>query len=160
MDEREELIAAIEVLSPTNKAGGPGRDEYLRKQQKFVQSLVHFLEIDLLRAGDYTVAPPEKGTRARCGKFDYMVSLHRGGEEKRFVVWPIRLRDGLPRLRLPLTEAAGDVYLDLQEVVNRAYTEGGMARTLRYREPPVPPLSEEDAGWGEALLAEKGLREA
>lgn len=157
-DDREELIAAIEVLSPTNKEPGPGRDEYVRKQQNFLNSMVHFVEIDLLRAGEYTVAPPEIGIRTRTGDFDYIVSLHRGGGENRFEVWTATLRKSLPKICIPLTPEAGEVYLDLQAVLNRAYEDGGMQRAIRYNMPTVPPLSETDATWTDELLRDKGLR--
>src|SRR5436309_13087299 len=44
------LVTSIEVLSPTNKRGD-GRDEYLAKRYRILQSTAHLIEIDLLRAG-------------------------------------------------------------------------------------------------------------
>jgi hypothetical protein len=158
-DNAAELIAVIEILSPTNKTAGPGREEYQRKQRDVLDSLVHLVEIDLLRDGTYTVAPPEKGTRERAGKFDYILSLHRGGEGNIFDIWPVPLHQPLPRIRIPLTEEADDITLDLQEIVNRVYEEGGLGRTIRYDKDPVPPLSPENARWANELLQEKGLRQ-
>src|SRR5579885_1096203 len=48
--EHHHLVAAIEILSPTNKRG-EGRREYLRRRDRFLGSDVHLLEIDLLRKG-------------------------------------------------------------------------------------------------------------
>ena len=60
----EQLITAIEILSPVNKR--PGHNaywDYRRKRQDLLRSQIHFLEIDLLRAGErilleYSVIPP------------------------------------------------------------------------------------------------------
>ena len=48
--EHRQLVAAIEVLSPTNKRR-EGRREYLERRERFLDSDVHLLEIDLLRKG-------------------------------------------------------------------------------------------------------------
>ena len=55
---REDLVTVIEILSPTNKEPGPGREEYIRKQQDVMGSFVHLVEIDLLREEPYVLAPP------------------------------------------------------------------------------------------------------
>src|SRR4051812_42591652 len=55
----ERVVTTIEVLSPTNKTPGPkGRTLYLQKQQEILDSDVHLVEIDLLRAGTHTTAVP------------------------------------------------------------------------------------------------------
>src|SRR5262245_4885998 len=48
--EHHHLVAAIEILSPTNKRR-EGRREYLGRRDRFLDSDVHLLEIDLLRKG-------------------------------------------------------------------------------------------------------------
>lgn len=158
VDDASDLIAVIEVLSPSNKMPGPGRDEYKRKQKDVKNSLVHLVEIDLLRDGAYTVAPDERGTRARAGHFDYICSLHRGGEGENFEVWPIPLRQQLPRISIPLTEEVNDITLDLQAVLSRIYDDGLLGKGIRYDLDPNPPLTGEDAEWADALLRLKGLR--
>jgi hypothetical protein len=50
------LVTAIEVLSPEDKAPGPGRESYLQKRDEFWRSGAHLVEIDLLREGQ-TSAP-------------------------------------------------------------------------------------------------------
>src|SRR5262249_49498233 len=70
-DSGEQLVCSIEVLSPSNKAPGEtGRDLYLRKQREILQSQVHLVEIDLLRAGVHTTAVPRNHLMARAGAFD------------------------------------------------------------------------------------------
>src|SRR5207248_2402506 len=55
--KRQELVTAIEVLSPTNKRGD-GRLEYLARRMRILSSTAHLVEIDLLRAGQRVPAKP------------------------------------------------------------------------------------------------------
>ena len=58
---------------------------------------------------------------------------------------------------MPLKRDAEEVPLDLQYMIQRVYETGPYRRGyLDYRQPPVPPLSGEDAEWAEGLL--RGLR--
>ena len=159
LNDAEELIAAIEVLSPTNKQDGLGWDSYKNKQTTLYNSPVHFLEIDLLRAGRRTL-PPDGAAGKRLALFDYFVSLHKGGKGESIDLWPILLQNRLPHIQLPL---AGEdfVPLDIQNVVNRACSDGGAARRLlrAYSSPPNPPRSPENEAWANALLRKRGLRE-
>ena len=154
---RGPIVTAIELLSPTNKDGNPGRESYLNKQADLLTSKTHFIEIDLLRAGTHTVAAPLELMPKKVER-DYLVCLHRAGMGDSFDIWPNRLRNRLPRIAVPLEEGVPDVALDLQAVLNYCYDESSYERGLDYRSKPIPPLSPEDAAWADALLREKGLR--
>jgi hypothetical protein len=159
--DSEEVVAIIEVLSPTNKAPeGTGREEYLRKQRDILRSQTHLLEIDLLRGGAHSVAIGREAVLSRT-RYDYLVSLHRAGDERksRFAVWAWSVRDPLPTIAVPLLPGWADAPLDLQAVWNDTYRGGRWDRTINYRHNPEPPLSPADAVWADALLREKGLRE-
>ena len=52
-------MALIELVSPTNKAAGPGRVSYLAKQAETLAGDCHFIEVDLLRRGRHVLAIPE-----------------------------------------------------------------------------------------------------
>jgi uncharacterized protein DUF4058 len=157
--DESEIIAVIEVLSPTNKSSGTtGRELYLTKQREILQSRTHLIEVDLLRQGEHTVAPPVDYL-LQHGYWDYLASLHRGGQGGRFEVWPNSLRQRLPRICVPLAEGEPDLTLDLQAVFARCYDEGALSRRLNYRQRAPIRLSREDAEWAEALLRERGLRE-
>jgi hypothetical protein len=152
------VITVIEVLSPSNKAAGSaGRQLYLTKQQELFESPTHLLEIDLLRYGEHTVVAPRERLLRR-GRWNYLVCLHRGGQGNRCEVWPITLRQPLPRIRVPLADGDPDVVLDLQTVFNRCYDEGAYTRRLDYRQEPTPPLDGDDAAWAEQVLRTKGVR--
>lgn len=153
------LVTVIEVLSPSNKtAGSPGRELYLTKQREILGSQTHLIEIDLLRRGEHTVGAPREKLLQR-GLWDYLASLHRGGQRGRYEVWAIPLRQRLPRIRVPLATGDPDIVLDLQAVFNRCYDEGAYARRLDYRREPATPLKGSDAEWATCLLREQGLRE-
>ena len=151
------VVTAIEILSPGNKTqGSEGRRVYLRKQNETLQSNAHLIEIDLLRGGPPTVAAlniaiPE-------ASYDYIISLHRAGQGRRFEVWLNRLRERLPLIAIPLLAGDLDVTLDMQAVFDRNYEEGAYDEEADHWTEPVPPLSPEDAEWADALLREKGLR--
>ena len=153
------VVTVIEVLSPSNKiAGSEGRQLYLTKQREILSSQTHLIEIDLLRQGKHTVAPPRE-MLLRKGKWDYLVCLHRSGQRGRYEVWAIMLRQRLPRIHIPLQDGDPDIVLDLQAVFNRCYDEGAYSRRLNYRSELPIPLKGNDAQWADALLRERGLRE-
>lgn len=153
-----QVVTLVEVLSPINKAAGSeGNALYRQKQAEVLGSAVHLLEIDLLRHGDHAVAAPQAAFLDK-GPWDYLVSLHRGKEGKRYQVWPITIRQRLPRVLVPLGEGDGDLVLDLQKLFERCYEVGGFGKRIDYRQPCQPPLEGERAEWVDALLKEKKLR--
>lgn len=154
----EEVVAVVEVLNPANKAAGSaGREAYTLKQQEILASAAHLIEIDLLQTGEHTVAAPRYALE-RLGAWDYLVCLHRALHEWEFQVWPIPLRDRLPRIAIPLKAGHADVALDLQEVFDRAYAEGNYRRRIDYHSNPAIPLRTQDAEWADQLLRTAGLR--
>jgi hypothetical protein len=157
-EDQSQVVTVIEVLSPTNKAAGSeGRRQYLEKQSALLASQTHLIEIDLLRQGEYTVAAPRDGLLTPV-PWDYLVSLHRGRQCGQFAVWPIPLRERLPRIDVPLADADPDVVLDLQAVFSRSYDQGPYARRVDYRQDPPAPLRRADAEWADELLRQRGLR--
>lgn len=153
----DDVVTAIEFLSPTNKNIGRGRDEYLEKQRQWLRLPVNFLEIDLLRGGPTTVAGLINDTLLPRG-WHYISSLHRAGEGGRFELWPSRVQDRLPRVPVPLRPKDGQVALDLSALVGSHYDAGRFARRLDYRREPAPRLEGEDGVWLDARLRELGLR--
>ena len=154
----QEIITIIEVLSPWNKASGPGRDEYLAKQQEILRSTTNLVEIDLLRGGAHTVAATEEDVLA-LGSGDYLICIRRTWNEGGLWLYRCSLREPLPTLAIPLRTEDEDVSLVLQEVLNRTYDAGAYDLILDYTEEPDPPLSRTDTLWVNQLLRERGLRE-
>ncbi len=154
-DEPGTLIGVIEILSPANKTPGAGRDLYLEKQQLLLLSSVHLIEIDLLRAGQHTVAIRRDGLPS--DGWDYLVCLHRGGWRDRFNYWAVRLQARLPRINVPLAGNDGDIVVDLQALLNQCHSAGRIRR-LDYSQECPPPLSKKNAKWVDDLLRKKKMR--
>lgn len=138
-----EVVTTIEVLSPFNKAAGTvGYEQFQRKRRAILASPAHWIEIDLLRAGE---RPPEV-----AGKSDYYVLLNRGGSIGPFAVWYADLRDTLPTIAVPLRPPHQDVPLDLQAVLSGIYERAFYAEGIDYtRRIPAPPLRPADQQWAE-----------
>lgn len=138
------VVTVIELLSPTNKNPGPDREQYLAKRLRLLNSWVHFVEIDLLRGGPRM---PVENLPA-C---DYCVLVSRWEQRPRTGLWPIRLREVLPTIPIPLTAPAADVQLDLQQALHRLYDAARYVNWI-YTAEPEPPLSCQDADWARLLL--------
>jgi hypothetical protein len=148
------VIATIEVLSPVNKTTGSNRTAFLAKRRAVMASPAHWIEIDLLRAGE---RPKEL-----AGKSDYYALLKRSGQPGgTFEVWFCDLRDPLPTIAVPLRSPYADVPLDLQAAFHEAYAEARYGDQVRYEgSPPPPPLRPADAAWiGAQIAAWRAMRE-
>lgn len=134
------VVAVLELLSPTNKAAGTsGREAFLRKRRDLMAAPVHWVEIDLLRAGE---RPAEV-----AGQSDYYALLKRAELADEFDVWYFNLRDPQPVITVPLTAEYPDVVIDLQSAFATTYDRYYAAR-LEYREAPPPPrLQPADLSW-------------
>ena len=149
------VVTVIEILSPTNKQpGDDGLDAYLEKRAEFLASRANLVEIDLLRGGERL---PMAGALPQG---DYYVYVGRAQRKPRgqVIAWP--LRRPIPAIPIPLLPEDGDATVNLQEVFQAAYELGFYERRLPYHEALSPPLSEEDAAWARALLADRGLSRA
>jgi hypothetical protein len=153
-----ELVTTIEVLSPSNKQAGKGRQQYEEKRLAVAETRTNLVEIDLLRGGD-PLPVLQRGVplpRERAG--DYRVLVSRGGHRHSSDLHVIALREPLPAIPVPLRPEDDAPLVDLGEVLTAAYDRGGLELLLDYRAEPVPPLSAADAAWADDLLRSRGLR--
>ncbi len=139
-----ELVAVIELLSPANKYAGADREQYLAKRGELLGSGVHLVEIDLLRGGPRM---PMQDLPA-C---DYCVLVSRAQARPDAGVWPLRLRDPLPTVPVPLRSPHADARLDLQQILHRIYDAAGYEDYI-YLGQPQPQLNAEDAAWARQFL--------
>jgi hypothetical protein len=145
--ESETLVTIIEVLSPTNKIrGSRGRTSFMDKRREVLNSDVHWVEIDLLRAGLPSVIHPP------LVPSDYRVLVYRGGRRTRGKYWPINVRQALPVIGIPLRGDDPDVPLDLGAVFRTVYDRAAYDLSLDYRQEPQPPLTGEDAKWAREVV--------
>jgi Protein of unknown function (DUF4058) len=128
------LVTLIELLSPSNKSTGPGRDSYLAKQQETLACDCHLVEIDLLRRGSHVLSIPNwRGEVVQ--PYDYLVCVSRWPWRNRFELYPRRLRERLPRIKIPLVDPDPDVPLDIQAAFEQVSWDGRYIRRVRYDEP-------------------------
>jgi hypothetical protein len=147
--ESRKLITVIELLSPTNKDGGGGSSQYRAKRASFLLYGVNFVEIDLLRGG----ARPRIDNLPAC---DYYVMVARAHESPHVGLWPLGLRDRLPRIPIPLKPADSDAEIELQPIVDGIYERAGYEDYV-YNTPAEPPLAAPDQEWAAARLATIGV---
>ncbi|HLJ95804.1 MAG TPA: DUF4058 family protein [Gemmataceae bacterium] len=140
------LVAIIEVVSPTNKAAGPGRESYLKKQAETLARDCHLVEIDLLRRGQHVLSIPQWRAQA-LQPYNYLICVSRWPARSRFELYPCPLNQRLPRIRIPLTDSDPDAALDIQAALEQVYSEGRYMWRVRYEDPCEPPLPADTQQW-------------
>ena len=147
----KEVITAIEILSPTNKQGD-GRQKYEKKRQRVLSSQTHLVEIDLLRAGE------PLPVMENLVQSHYRILVSRSNNRPTADLYLFNLPDRIPCFRLPLRSPDREPIIDLQILVNDVYDRSGYDYFINYQVDPLPPLSEVDVTWINALLCNKSLR--
>ncbi len=157
--QRHKLITSVEFISPTNKVKSLGRRLYRKKQREVQAAGVHLVEVDLLRHGrQVTLVPPDLAEQVK--PWDYLICTWRSYEDEEFELYPVQLRERLPKIRIPLKPQDGEAGLNLQELLDRAYDAGPYRVSIDYSAAPAIGLTEADALWAEQLLAQSGRRKA
>lgn len=145
-----ELVTVIELLSPANKRPGPDREQYLHKRRRLLRSTAHLVELDLLR--NWPRMPVEN--LPAC---DYLVLISRSEERPDVDLWPVRIRESLPEVPVPLHSPAS-VVLDLQSLVHNVYDAAGYEDYL-YDSELDPSLSAADAAWSGEVVKSAASRQ-
>jgi Protein of unknown function (DUF4058) len=159
LEDWDEIITIIEILSPTNKReDSPGWNAYLAQQRDTLYSNTNLMEIDLLRGGVHTVAAP-KDELERHGRWDSLICVHRPIQAWHFEYWFSRIQDPLPGVSVPLTQSLGDFELGLQAAFGRAYDTGPYKRRIDYTSRPPGDLDAATLAWIDSWLRQKGLRQ-
>lgn len=145
------VVTAIEMLSPSNKAPGEGREAYEEKRRQVLSTLTNLVEIDLLRGGKpMEMQPLPQG--------DYRILVRAGWERPHARLYTCSVGQPLPEVPVPLRRGEPEARLPLGILLADIYTRAHYDLRLDYRQPPEPPLSPPDAAWADALLRSKGLR--
>ncbi len=148
-----QVIAVIELLSPTNKAGD-GRREYLSKRAEVLYSPTHLVEIDLLRAG----RPMPLSGAVPSSHYRILVANARR-DEPVADLYPFSIRQPIPDFVMPLAKGAESIAVSLSEILTNIYSARYYNLLIDYQQDPEPPLSDADRAWLDQLLREKGLRD-
>lgn len=144
------VVTAIEILSPWNKRSGRGNKSYLKKLDDYLAARVNVVEIDLLRGARDAMEVSETDLPEQH-RSPYLVGLRRIDPPKRWFVYPIRLRERLPVIPIPLRPGEADVTLDLQPLIDRVYVAGGHD-DIDYSKPARPALDPGDAEWAAEIV--------
>lgn len=141
-----EVVTVIELLSHTNKRAGDERRSYEKKREQFIDSDVHFVEIDLLRA--YTPMPYTEHLAA-----DYRIFIRRRERGRKAFVYPFSVRQPIPRFSLPLLPDDQEPVVDLGTLLHALYDRARYRLIINYKQPPTPQLSPTDTAWATECLA-------
>ena len=152
LQENERVVTVLEVLSPSNKRPGSGRDDYIAKREDVLTSRTNLIEIDLLRIG------PRLPAFGAPEGLDYSVLIARASTRPRARLIPFSVRDPFPEIPVPLHSDEPEPLLSLASVFAETYHTGSYGMRLPYRDEPDPPLTTEDAVWADALLRSVELR--
>ncbi len=143
------VVTAIELLSPTNKRKGKGRDLYEAKRLALLSSASHFIEIDLLRENP----PFSIGENTTVGSYYILVS--RASERPQANLYTFTLQDSLPEFLLPLQEAEESIVVDLQKIFEEVCEQASYDLRIDYTQPLCQPaLPPEEESWMKHLLAQ------
>jgi hypothetical protein len=154
-DTTGRLITVLELLSPSNKLEAMERERYDRKRRSFMSGAVNLVEIDLVRQGASVFPQSIRNVLNQAGAC-YGVCVFRAVQPATHEVYPIRLRERLPAIRVPLRASDADVIADLQPLIDQCH-ERGRYHLLNYRLDLNPPLGPEDAKWVNQILREHQL---
>lgn len=146
----DQVITALEILSPTNKLPGEGRRQYEQKRLALLGTRTHLVEIDLLRAGQ---PMPMQGY---AGQSDYRILISRAETRPLADLLPFSLREPIPSFRAPLQAGDEEPLLDLNRLLHDLYDRAGYDLRVDYTLDADPPLAPEDATWAASLWGARG----
>lgn len=149
----EAVVTTLELLSPSNKRAGQGRQLYEAKRLKILGSQTHLIEIDLIRA--FGPLP----LRSAAATSLYRIVVSRVEQRPLAELYGFNLSNPMPSFPVPLQPGDPAIWVDLQDLVSGVYDRASYDLAIDYRQDPVPPLSAADAAWVQAVLVAKHLRD-
>jgi len=149
--ESHKVITVIEILSPTNKLPGEGREQYERKRRQVLRSLSNLVEFDLLRAGEPMLMSPRPDSH-------YHGLVSREWERFKAQLYRFNLADPIPSILVPLRRGEDEPDLDLGTLLAQIYDQVRYDLRLNYSKDPVPSFADADLAWAASLLSKAGKR--
>ena len=146
------VITIIELLSPSNKRLGEGRELYEKKRMAALQSQTNWIEIDLLRRGK---PMPVLGVKQRN---DYRILVCRGDQLPDADLYEFGIRQAIPPIPIPLKPRESEPEVNLQHLLTQVYDQARFDLAIDYSQDPIPPLPETDQVWADTRLQEQGRR--
>ena len=146
------VITVIEILSPTNKRAGIGRETYEKKRLEMLNYRANLVEIDLLRSGKPMIV---LGVRE---KTDYRILVARGDRLPNAQSYAFNLPQPIPSIPVPLKPNEPPATIDLQKLLLEIYDRARFDLGIDYNKEPVPPLKKPDREWADTILRQEGRR--
>jgi hypothetical protein len=151
--DTDQVITVIELLSPTNKLVGEGRQHYERKRLELFGTLTHVVEIDLLRAGQ---PMPVRGMAPHIG---YRILVSRASQRPKAELFAFGMQQAIPDFFLPLQSGDDEPMVPLNRMLHSLYDRAGYDLRIDYTQvPPPPALLPDDAVWLDEQLKAAGMR--
>ena len=154
----------VSLLIELARQFGPISRADLARQSQISAPTVSAIVAQLLERGilsELEVAPSSGGRPPILLQLNpnagYVVGIKRGWDPTEWKVYPMSLREPLKTVPIPLRKRDGEVVLELQPIVDRAYVMGGHD-DIDYSRPATPRLNRDDAAWAEELLKSAGRR--
>lgn len=151
-DPTVRLVTTIEVLSPSNKRSGPGREEYLRKRQATLLAGASLVEIDLLRGGERM---PMLDPWPDC---PYLLTVGRRPNPRECTVWRGYSLRRLPVIPVPLVPPDPDIPIDLQPMIDTIYRRSRYSGSINYAGQSAVSLLPEERLWLEKQLSARAKK--
>lgn len=140
-----DLVALLELLSPTNKIGD-GYDKYRAKRNEiFCEQKVHLVELDLLVGGK------RLPMRDPLPTGDFFALVSRGNQRPQAEVYAWTVRQPLPTIPIPLKAPDPDLLIDLSSIYATVYQRGRYPHIIDYNAPLNVPLPPEELAWAEQI---------
>jgi hypothetical protein len=152
-DSKGHLITVLEFLSPSNKTESDYRWRWEQKRKEILGAGLSFVEIDLVRAGGWTLPDHDGRLRLPADRVCHAVCVTRARLHWRHEFYRCLLRETLPTIRIPLRRGERDAALDLQSLVNLCYERGRYARKINYTSQPEPALPSGELAWARETLS-------
>jgi hypothetical protein len=112
-------------------------------------SATHFIEIDLLRAGE----PFPFRVQDDDAQSDYRILVSRAPDRPQAAVYLFTIRDPIPDIPIPLQPGDAEPSVALNRLVHDVYDRAGYDLTLDYQQAPPPPqIRAQDVQWMQQLL--------
>ena len=144
----DQVVAVVEILSPSNKVAGSGRSDYIRKREDILASQVNLVEIDLLRGGE---PMPLTTPTLPC---HYRILVSRERWRPTATLFPFMVWDAIPRFPLPLLPRDAEVEADIGPLLDAIHHTARYNMAIDYdREPPGPAMGPQHTQWIRERLA-------
>lgn len=150
VDAEGRLITVVEFVSPANKRR-PGITRFRQNRLNLLAAGVHFVEVDLVRAGNWRRLMWPEGCPVEA-ESTYRTVVRTAGPAGRPYLYPIPLRGPLPDVPVPLRPTDEPAALPLQSMLAAVYDDGRHAKRIDYRRPPRPRLAAADADWAAVVV--------